>query len=89
VGVFLEDIPATSIDDCKRECQTYEGVDTDGDGEPDKLCSFFTFDSLTQACKLLDGCERVTDSCSTCISGSVNCGSKHAPNRKGKNDVDF
>jgi len=74
VGSFVTDVQAEDIDDCLRKCQTYDGPDIDGDGEPDQVCNWFTYDTLTQGCELLSTCESITDSCSSCSSGNTNCG---------------
>jgi len=75
-GIFLTEVATSSIDDCLSECQGYVGFDFDGDGEPDQECTWFTYDSLIQGCKLFNSCDRLTDSCSTCTSGSIHCGPK-------------
>jgi len=73
VGNFLTERQTPSIGDCLYECQTFEGLDFNGDGEPDQFCSFFEYDSFTKSCDLLSSCERVMEGCADCISGSVRC----------------
>jgi len=78
VGVSLDNSFAANADDCLNKCITFEGKDLTGDGEFDTPCAWFTYDSLTQNCELLDSCQRLSNGCSTCVSGSVHCGSPYS-----------
>jgi len=62
-----------NADECLSECQTFEGLDFDGDGNPDIFCNWFAYDPETQRCDFLSSCDYLTDSCSSCVSGSVYC----------------
>jgi len=74
LGTFLTEVDVFNMDECLGECHIYKGPDFDGDGEPDQFCSWFTYDSVAQSCELYSSCENLGGSCSSCISGSINCG---------------
>jgi len=58
---------------CLDACKKFEGLDIGNDGIIDNYCTWFTFDSVNQGCQLLDGCSNIDTTCSTCISGNVDC----------------
>jgi len=87
VGSFLTEVRASSINDCRIKCQTYGGVDLNGDGESDVFCTWFTYDSLIEGCELLGSCAQTTDSCSDCVSGSVNCDTRLPNSDNGKTSL--
>jgi len=72
----LSEVQAPSVGDCLVECQQFDGIDMDGDGSPEQVCSFFTYDRISQGCELLANCDMVDDTCFRCLSGSVNCGAQ-------------
>jgi len=74
VGNYLTKEVANDAEECLNKCQDYEGLDANGDGEPDLFCTWFLYNSLTEDCQFLSSCERIVDSCPTCQSGSIYCG---------------
>jgi len=83
-GISITEVPSESIENCQRECQNYEGFDSDQDGEADTFCNYFTFDSLTQSCEFLTSCDHLEESCSDCTSGNVHCGFQPPPTNNSK-----
>jgi len=83
VGTFLAQIEnIASLDNCLRECQNFEGIDSNEDGTVDFTCNWVTYNSALQTCELLDGCEVVNESCVTCTSSNVKCAIRDTKGKK-------
>jgi len=73
VGILLSEVESFGLADCQSKCEAYSGSDLDFDGIPETFCGFFTYNSAIQNCQFLDSCERLTEGCANCVSGSVQC----------------
>jgi len=73
VGGFLDEAIVDSLQECLEACKTFPGLDTNGDGEPDDFCAFFSYNADIGTCELLEDCQYLDGECAACTSGSAEC----------------
>ncbi len=60
-GVLIDEVPVLTGNDCMDLCKA------------DSNCLWFTYNSLDNACTLLQDCQQLDPACGSCLTGQRQC----------------